>query len=407
MSNNVRNRKKKIAAVIFNRASYFRLTPVLSEIQKHPLLDLQVIVGSSMMLERYGTAIEILKKDGFPVHYTFYSVFEGENPYSMTKSTAATVDAVANALDNLKPDLVIAHGDRYEALATAIAASFMNIPLAHTMAGELCGTIDGVIRHAITRLAHAHFATNRQCYHRLIQWGEEPNRVFITGCPGMDMIKNSDLSATEDFLTKYRGTGSVTDFKKPYLIVLHHPVTTEYGQGRRHAAEVLNAVYGLRFPTVWFWPNVDAGSDEISKEIRTFREHHYDCNKFMYFVKNLSPEDFLKLLNNAVCIVGNSSAGIRESSFMGIPSVNIGTRQKDRERGDNAIDVGYNSSDISAAVRKQILHGRYQPSDLYGDGHAAGKIVKILNEKNFSIHKNFISPTQYENSVHYSGERRI
>jgi UDP-hydrolysing UDP-N-acetyl-D-glucosamine 2-epimerase len=309
----------------------------------------------------------------------------------MTKSTAMTIDAIASALENLKPDVVIAHGDRFEALATAIAASFMNIVVAHTMAGELCGTIDGNIRHAITRLAHVHFVTNKQGYNRLIKWGEEPHRIFISGCPGMDVIKKSDLSIRKNFLAEYRGMGSIIDLKKPYLIVLFHPVTTEYGKGREHTAEVLHAIYDLKMPTVWFWPNVDAGADEVSKEIRTFREHHPECNEFIYFIKNLSPDDFLRLMNNSVCMVGNSSAAIREGSFLGIPAVNIGTRQRGRERGENVIDVDYNANQIIHAIKKQLNHGRYKPSKLYGDGNAAKRIVKILSTKDFSIHKNFLS----------------
>ena len=391
MSKKLQKVKKKIAAVIFNRATYFRLHSLLAEIQNHSNLELQTIVGSSMMLEIFGTPIEILKKDGFPVSYTFYSIFTGENPLTMTKSTAMTIDAVANALENLKPDIVIAHGDRFEALATAIAASFMNIPVVHTMAGELCGTIDGNIRHAITRLAHVHFVTNKQGYNRLRKWGEEPHRIFISGCPGMDVIQKTDLKIRRNFLADYRGMGSIIDLKKPYLIVLFHPVTTEYGKGREHTAEVLKAIYNLKIPTVWFWPNVDAGADEVSKEIRTFREHRPECNEFIYFVKNLSPDDFLRLMDNTACMVGNSSAAIREGSFLGVPAVNIGTRQRGRERGENVIDVDYNTNQITLAIRKQLNHNHYKPSKLYGDGNASKRIVKILSTKNFSIHKNFLS----------------
>jgi UDP-hydrolysing UDP-N-acetyl-D-glucosamine 2-epimerase len=381
------NLKRKICVPIINRANYGRLKPVLEAIQNHPKLQLQLIVGSSAILSRYGNAVDIIEKDGFIVDRKFHMIVEGENPTTMVKSTGLGLIELASIFEDLCPDIVIAHGDRFETIAIAIAASFMNIYTADTMAGEVSGSIDESIRHALARFAHMHFVSTKKCEERLISWGEEPERIFRTGCPGIDNLKGRDLGIDQNLFSKYTsGVGNKIDLVKPYLVVLQHPVTTEEKDGGRQAREVLEAIHELNIPTVWFWPNVDAGSDRISREIRIFREKNKDKDP-IYFIKNISPDDFNKLIYNCACLVGNSSVAVREGSFLGIPVVNIGNRQSGRESGHNAINVGYDKNRIIDAVRRQISHGKYESEDIYGDGSASKKIADILAEVNVPIQK--------------------
>ena len=376
--------KRKICVVVASRANYGRIKSVLRAIQEHPDLELQLIVGASALLHRFGKVVDLIKSDGFKIDATVYIVIEGENPTTMAKSTGLSIIELATQFENLKPDIVLSVADRYETMATAIAASYMNIPLAHTQGGEITGSIDESVRHAITKLAHIHFVTTELSRERLIRMGEDPFSVFITGCPSLDIIAGIDLAMGGVF-ERYGGIGPKVNPNDPYLVVLQHPVTTEYGHEFSHINETLMAIKELKIQTVWFWPNVDAGSDEISKGLREFREKNRP--DYIHFYRNFSAEDYARLIYNSACLVGNSSSAIREGSFLGVPAVNIGTRQFGRERGENIVDVGNNADEIKTAILKQMEHGRYAQNLLYGDGKAAEKIVKILPSHQVNIQK--------------------
>lgn len=375
--------RSKICLVITSRASYARIKSVMREIQKTENLELNIITGASLLLERFGKAIDIIEHDGFASSANIYMVLEGENPITMAKSVGVGLLEIPTALMNLNPDLVITVADRFETIATAISASYMNIPLAHVQGGEVSGSIDEKVRHAVTKLSDIHFVSNENSARRVIQMGENPDTVFITGCPSIDLAKEimQDPKLPPDFFEKYKGVGKPIDLSNGYIIVSQHPVTTEYENSLFQINQTIMAIYELKIPTIWFWPNVDAGSDKISKGIRMFRET-YKAD-FVYFIKNIPPEDFLKLAYNSLCIVGNSSVGIRECSFMGVPCVNIGTRQKGRDRGRNVIDVGYDKDEIKKAIRKQIDIGRYPSDHIYGDGKAGERIAKILSNLDY------------------------
>jgi len=371
--------KRKICVIVASRANYARIKTVLKAIKEHPDLELQLVVSASALLYKYGSVIDQIKKDGFEPAATCYIIVEGENPTTMAKSTGLAVIELATIFNNLKPDVVLTVADRYETLATAIAASYMNIPLAHTQGGEITGTIDESVRHSVTRLAHVHFPASKESKERLIKMGENPESIFLTGCPSMDLLKNQDLSLPEDFFKKLfgvSGVGSVLNSKEPYLVVMQHPVTTEFGNGVEQINHTIEAIKKLKMQTIWFWPNPDAGSDEISKGLRIFREN--DKPDYVYFIKNISPEDYARLISNCSCLIGNSSSAIREGSFLGVPAVNIGTRQNGREHGKNIINVDYNSKKIFEAISKQIEHGKYEPEHIYGDGNAGKKIADVL-----------------------------
>jgi UDP-hydrolysing UDP-N-acetyl-D-glucosamine 2-epimerase len=380
---------RKICVVITARPSYSRIKTALEAIREHPDLELQLVVAASALLDRYGNAVNYIERDGFKIDARVFMVLEGENPTSMAKTTGIGLSELATVFDNLKPDVVVSIADRYETIATAIAASYMNIPLAHIQGGEVTGSIDEKVRHAVTKLADMHLVASNDAAQRVIRMGESPDKVFVTGCPSIDLAKNINEHPALDFdpLAKYGGVGADDmDLSNGYIVVMQHPVTTEYDKSKAQITETLHAVNDIGIPALWFWSNVDAGADGTSSGIRGFREKHDPKN--IRFFKNMEPEDFLKLLVNARCIVGNSSVGIRECAYLGVPAVNIGSRQQGRERGANVIDVAHDRNDIRSAIESIVsTDERPQRSEIYGRGDAGRSIADILARCELSIEK--------------------
>jgi UDP-hydrolysing UDP-N-acetyl-D-glucosamine 2-epimerase len=379
--------KRKICVVVTARPSYSRIRTALHAISQHPALELQLVVAASALLDRYGNAIQAIEHDGFHIAARVYMVLEGENLVTSAKSTGLGLVELATVLDNLRPDAVVTIADRYETLATAVAASYMNIPVVHVQGGEVTGSIDEKVRHAVTKLANLHLVSTKLAAERVNKLGEEAETIIVTGCPSIDIAAEVAACPRLDFdpFDRYGGVGPKPDLSKGFLVVLQHPVTTEYDEARQQVDETLYAVKDFGLPVLWFWPNVDAGSDGTSKGIRIFREKE-DPSNFHLF-RNMFPEDFLRLLCNATAIVGNSSVAIRECSFLGVPAVNIGTRQLGRERGHNVVDVGHDRREIAAAIRAHI--GRVKPERdlLYGDGKAGGRIADCLAAMKLTIEK--------------------
>jgi UDP-hydrolysing UDP-N-acetyl-D-glucosamine 2-epimerase len=379
--------KRKVCVVVTARPSYSRIKSALQAIAQHRDLKLQLVVAASALLDRYGNTIEFIERDGFEIAARVYMVLEGENLVTSAKSTGLGLVELATVFDNLQPDVVVTIADRYETLATAVAASYMNIPVAHVQGGEVTGSIDEKVRHAVTKLSNLHFVATQKAAERVIRMGEEPATVFVTGCPSIDLAASILESPALDFdpLLKYGGVGAPLHISDGYLVVLQHSVTTEYEAARRHVTETLYAVRDLGIPTIWFWPNVDAGSDGTSEGIRAFRENEHVLN--IHFFKNMVPEDFLRLIYNSLCIVGNSSVAIRECAFLGVPAVNIGTRQSGRERGRNVIDVDYDREGITEGVRYQLLNGHVPSDPIYGDGKAGQRIAELLASLPLTVEK--------------------
>ncbi len=377
--------KKKVCVVVASRANYGRIKAVMSAVKAHPDLELQLIVGASALLYRFGKVVDLIEEDGFEVSSRIYSIVEGENLTTMAKSVGLGVLELSTQFENLRPDIVLTVADRFETMATAIAASYMNIRVAHTQGGELTGSIDESVRHAITKLSHLHFVATDLSRERVVKMGENPEFVFNTGCPAIDAIANIDFRMGADFFDRYGGVGHGIDPSKPYLVVLQHPVTTEFGEGFAQINETLQAVKRLGIQTVWLWPNVDAGSDDVSKGLRMFRERNREVP--IHFFRNFSVEDYARLINGAACLVGNSSSGIRESAFLGVPAVNIGSRQHARERGPNVIDVEHDSKAIFEAVQRQVTHGKFDSDHLYGDGQSGPRIAQLMAETKVPIQK--------------------
>jgi len=381
---------RKVCVVVTARPSYSRIKTALEAIRDHPGLELQLVVAASALLERYGRVLDTITADGFAIAARVYMVMEGENLATMAKTTGLGLLELPTVLDNLRPDVVVSIADRYETLATAIAAAYMNIPLAHIQGGEVTGSIDDKVRHAVTKLADLHLVSTACARDRVVGMGEDAACVHVTGCPSIDLAAQVVQDPRLDFdpIARYGGVGARLDagaLAHGYVVVMQHPVTTEYHAARRHASQTLQAVAACALPALWFWPNVDAGSDGTSNAIRSFRERgNTGC---MHFFKNMQPLDFLKVIRNSRCLVGNSSVGIRESSFLGVPVVNIGSRQAGRERGPNVIDVANDRQAIAEAMRAQVAHGLYPRTSIYGDGTAGQRIARLLAEAELRIDK--------------------
>ncbi len=379
--------RRKVCVVVTARPSYSRIKTALAAIAKHPELELQLVVAASALLDRYGMAARTIEEDGFKIAARVYMVLEGENLASMAKTTGLGVLELSTVFDNLRPDVVVTIADRYETLATAVAASYMNIPVAHVQGGEVTGSIDERVRHAVTKLADIHFPSTEMAANRVIKMGEEPANVFVTGCPSIDLAAEilPDPCLNFDPFEKYGGVGESPNLASGYLVVMQHPVTTEHELAREHVQETLHAVHKTNLPTLWFWPNVDAGSDGTSGGIRSFREMERRSN--LHFFKNMAPTDFLRLLYSSKCLIGNSSVGVRECSFLGVPVVNIGSRQSGRDRAQNVLDVDYCREKIGDAIAAHRSNGRYSQDTLYGDGHAGERIAQLLSEVPLHIEK--------------------
>lgn len=368
---------RKVCVVLTARTSYAKIRPILAALRDRSDVELQLICAASAVLERYGQVERVVEADGFVVSERIYMVLEAETLLTATKSTGIGIVEFAGAFDRLKPDVVLVMADRYEILAPAVAASYQNIPLAHVQGGEVSGNIDEKVRHAVTKLADIHFPATRVASEWLLKMGERSEHVHWVGCPSIDLaseaVRTPELGF--DLYEKYGGVGERPCLGEGFVIVMQHSVTTEFESARSQIVETLEAVRRWDRPAIWFWPNPDAGSDDVSKVIRGYREK--DLIRRVHFVKNMAPMDFLRLLNKSEGIVGNSSVAIREGAYLGVPAVNVGTRQSCRERGPNVVDVGYRREDIFAAMTSRFGR-RVQRSVLYGEGDSGRKIASVL-----------------------------
>lgn len=377
--------RRKVCVVVASRANYARIKSVLVAVRDHPDLELQIVGGASLVLERFGNAVDVMKRDGFVPDATIRFIIEGETPATMAKSTGLGLLELPTVFELLQPDVVVTVADRFETIATAIAAAYMNILVAHTQGGEVSGSIDESVRHAVTKLAHLHFPATELSARRVIAMGEDPATVFNHGCPSIDLVAQTEFGEMRDALAHFGGAGAHMDPGKPFVLMMQHPVTTEYGHGLDDVNETLEAVAAFGMQALVFWPNVDAGSEQVAKGIRLFREtgraHGF------HFFRNLPPEVFIRLMAHCSCMVGNSSAALREGAFIGTPTVSVGTRQRGRECGENVVFVDHDAEAIADAVREQVAHGPYEPSYMFGVGSAGRRIAGVLATSRPTIQK--------------------
>jgi UDP-hydrolysing UDP-N-acetyl-D-glucosamine 2-epimerase len=379
---------RKVCFPITNRAYYGRSQLLLKKLQAHPGIDLKLMLGGSILLDKYSRHIaDDIAAGGFDIASSLFNVIEGGNHVAMAKTACLTALEFTNELYTADPDVVVICGDRFEQLAIAMAAAYLNITIAHIEGGDVTGSIDESVRHAITKLAHLHFVTNADAERRVLAMGEDPKYVFNTGSLDVELAAAVDPAITSDELNGF-GVGYPIDVEQPFLMVVQHPVTTET-DNRAHLETTLRAVASLDMPVIWFWPNADAGTGEMADSLRHMRERHPELTARMHFITNVPADRFVGLLAHTACLVGNSSAGIKECSYLGTPVVNIGGRQQGRLTAAHVTHAGYDATDIAAAIALQLAHGRYEPSHIYHRPNTSQAIVDVLASAELYTQKRF------------------
>jgi UDP-hydrolysing UDP-N-acetyl-D-glucosamine 2-epimerase len=380
--------RRRICFPITSRAYYGRSQLLIKKLHDHPDLELELMLGGSILLDKYSRHIaEDIEAGGFTISASLFNVIEGGNHVAMAKTACLTALEFTNGFHAADPDIVVICGDRFEQLAIAMAAAYLNKTIAHIEGGDLSGSIDESVRHAITKLAHVHFVTNDDAHRRVLVMGEDPRYVFNTGSLDVEVASMVTAPITSERLNGY-GVGHEIDITRPFVVVIQHPVTTE-PDNRPHLEETLAAVAALDVPAVWIWPNPDAGTGEMADSLRHFREQAGAAERPMRFITDVPVNDFIALLNVAACLIGNSSAGIKECSYLGTPVVDIGGRQHGRLHADNVHHAAYEREAILTATRRQIAHGRYAPSRIYHREGASQSIVDVLSGVELYTQKRF------------------
>jgi UDP-hydrolysing UDP-N-acetyl-D-glucosamine 2-epimerase len=365
--------KRKIAIVTGSRGEYGYIRPIIKKILQEPSLDYELIVTNMHLLSEYGNSISEIERDGFKIGAKHHMTLDGYTNTTMTKSLGIFLLELPETLDRVKPDIILIAGDRGEQLMAAIAGAHLNIPVAHIQAGEVSGNIDGIVRHAITKLSHIHFVDNEDCVERVRKLGEQEFRIFLTGAPQLDELVEAKYSKPKELAQKYG-----LNLNKPIILAVQHPVTEEFNFATEQITETLLALREINEQTIIVYPNADAGNKKIKEMINTY------STPSMRAFRNLPREDYLGLMRIAKVIVGNSSSAIIEATFFALPAVNIGTRQHGRKQGDNVINTGYDKNEIVKAILTAMSHdfrSKLVPGKSpYGDGHSAERIVKILKK---------------------------
>jgi len=385
--------KRKICFVITSFIHYSRNMLVLEALRAHPGVDTHVIIAGTALSGKYSAhgayVRDALHKSGFRNLYEAHFNLEGGMPIVKAKTAGLGTVEFSSLYSHIQPDLVVVRGDRFEVLSAAVAASLMNIPIAHIEGGDITGTIDESIRHAITKLAHIHFATNEDAKRRIVAMGENAKYVFNFGSPDIEVVMRMGKGKPDQGFLASTGSGAAIDVSQPYMMVSYHPVTSELDSLRERTHTLLRAVCASGIPAFWFWPNFDAGAEEhIAKELRMFNDEVKGHR--IRFMRYLPPHHYLALLNNTACLVGNSSAGIKECSYLGVPVVNVGSRQAKRLKGRHVRDVEHDTDAIAAAIQKQIAKGRYTPSRMYAKPDTGKKIAGILATIPLYLQKQFV-----------------
>ncbi len=364
---------RTIAAITGSRGEWGYIRPILSLIDKDPALDYRIVATNMHLLPTFGRSVQEIEKDGFRVDERIYMTFDGYTAATMTKSLACLLLELPTALQRMRPDIILLAGDRGEQLMGAIAGLHLGIPVAHIQAGELSGNVDGIIRHSITKLAHIHFAANEEFAERVRRMGEQDFRIFTTGAPLVDELASGLVTSEEELRMRYH----LGDADR-LILTVQHPVTEEEAAAGEQVTETINALTQINWPTVFVYPNGDAGSELIRSQLAKLKRPHFRM------FRNLPRQDYLGFMKMATVMVGNSSSGIMEAPSFGKPAVNIGRRQNGRPQAANVINVGYCKDEIITAVHKateaEFIQQAKAARNPYGDGTASQRIVNVLKE---------------------------
>ncbi len=364
---------KRICIVLTTRGNFAKMKTAMRAILAHPELDLQLVVGGAL-LNRQSDVLDAAAAE-FKIAATLDYMLASETPAAIGASAAVCLLRASDLLAQLAPDVLMVIADRYETLALAQAGLIANCRIAHLEGGEVSGSIDERVRHAVTKLAHYHFASSKEAADRIVRLGETAESVRAVGSPSFDLLRDENASGLRRLQARLAGTPGI-DLGKPFLLVSQHPVVTEYSEAQTQYDIVADAVRAVNLPTIWIWPNNDAGAQHVRGPLERLQAE--TGAPPITALAGLPIEEYGAALGRTVCLVGNSSSGIRESAFLGTAVVNIGTRQTGRARGANVIDAPCEADAIANAVREQMAHGRYAPDHRYGDGSAGSRIAAFL-----------------------------
>ena len=359
-------KNKKILFLTGTRADFGKLKSLILRVEETEPLEAHIFATGMHMLSKYGMTVNEVVKSGFN---SIYKYINQNNSDSMDVILSKTIHGLSDYVKELAPDMIVVHGDRVEALAGAIVGSLNNILVAHIEGGEVSGTIDELIRHSVSKMSHLHFVSNERAKERLIQLGECDNSIFVIGSPDLDIMLSSDLPAIETVKSRYQ-----IEFEN-YAVFMYHPVTTELNNIPDNIKNTIDAIIASNDNFVVIYPNNDHGSDLIINELSRLNNNER-CRVF----PSIRFEHFLTLLKNAQYIIGNSSAGVREMPFYGIPSINLGTRQANRAIANSIINIPEEKELIIDAINNCKLN-IYHPIREFGEGNSDKLFVKQLIDK--------------------------
>ncbi len=370
---------RKVCIITGTRAEYGLFKPILTAIKGDPDLEYQLIVTGMHLSEEFGNTVQAIKDDGFEIHSELEVLNKEDSGAGMASYIGKLTAELSGTLNDSIPDILLLLGDRGEQLGGAITGVCMNIPVLHLHGGETTGSVDDLFRNAITKLAHLHLPASENSKKALLDMGEDPDRIYVVGAPGLDEITN-DLPSSEELA---RSIG--IDLSKPLCLFIQHPVTTEMEKAGEQIRASLEAIVDTGIQTILIYPNADPGGRIMIQVIKEFKRDYPDLIQTR---KSLSRKKYLGLMNVTSVMVGNSSSGIIEAPAFKLPVINIGTRQLGREKAANVIDVVNEKEAIEMAIDKalndsqfrSILEGVVSP---YGDGHATDRTIKIIKEMEY------------------------
>lgn len=372
------DRPYKIVFITGTRADFGKLKSLIKRMQESPKFEIHIFVTGMHMLTKYGYTCDEVEKSGFPNIYKYVNQNSSD---SLDHILAKTISGLSSYIREILPDLIIVHGDRVEALAGSSVGALNNILTGHIEGGEVSGTIDEVIRHAVTKLSHLHFVSNNIARNRLIQLGEDSERIYQIGSPDIDLMEQNSLISIDKVKSRYE-----FNFDE-YAILMFHPVTSELQDIEAQIKVIVNEVIKSNLNYIVIFPNNDPGTEWIVKEYERF----LDNTRFKVY-PSMRFEYFLSLLNCANFIIGNSSAGVCEAPYFGVPTINLGTRQNNRVNFKSVTNAEITSNQIKHTI-KQVNGLTYDKEKLLGDGNSNQKFYDVLISQKFwstKIQKYFI-----------------
>ena len=368
--------KRLILAVTGIRSDYDILSSVLHEIKNHPELKLQVVATGAHLSEDFGLTVNEIQKDGFEIVDRIENLLNSDSASSRVKGLSIQLQGLTQTIARVKPDLLLVLGDREESITTALVGAYTNIPVAHIGGGDRAiGNVDDQVRHAVTKLSHLHFVTNKESEERVLKLGEQPFRVHNVGNPGLDRFRTTPKLTISE-LSKRLKIDLIPG--EPFLIMIQHVISSEIDQAYEQVKESLEAIKEIGVPTILVHPNSDAGSQQIVKAIQ-----EYENLPFIHIAKNVPRLEFINLMRNASCLLGNSSSGILEAPFLKLPVINVGNRQRGRLHSENVQFVNHSKNEIVIAVKRAIFDDDFRrrmlnTSNPYGDGFSSSRIARTL-----------------------------